>query len=236
MSGYTVGMPLEEQMGQLFMVGFPGTEPTPEIADLIQQGRVGGIILFSRNIRDARQVQELTGKLQALARAAGHRRPLLIATDQENGIVRRLSPDTTPFPGNMALGAMGSEEIVAEVAEATGRELLALGITMNFAPVADVNNNPANPVIGVRSFGEDPQQVASLIAAAVRGYHASGVVSSLKHFPGHGDTATDSHLALPVIPHTMERLEAVELVPFQHGIAAGADTVMIAHIFLPALM
>jgi beta-N-acetylhexosaminidase len=234
MSDYTAGMSLEEQIGQLFMVGFPGTEPTPEIADLIQQGKVGGIIFFSRNIRDARQVQALTGKLQALARAAGHRRPLLIATDQENGIVRRLSPDTTPFPGNMALGAIGSEEIVAEVAEATGRELRALGITMNFAPVADINNNPTNPVIGVRSFGEDAQQVARLVAAAVRGYRAAGVAHSLKHFPGHGDTSTDSHLALPVIPHDIERLDAVELVPFKSGIAAGADSVMIAHVALPA--
>ncbi len=229
-------MTLEEQIGQLFMVGFDGITATPEVLDLIEHYHVGGVILFSRNIGSAQQVADLTRSLQAAAFAAGQRAPLLISIDQENGMVRRLGEDMTAFPGNMALGAIGSEQIVQDVAQATGEELKALGITMNLAPVADVNNNPANPVIGVRSFGEDPQQVARLTAVAVRGYRAAGVISSLKHFPGHGDTATDSHLALPVIPHTMERLNAVELVPFKSGIAAGADSVMIAHIFLPALM
>jgi beta-N-acetylhexosaminidase len=122
-----------------------------------------------------------------------------------------------------------------EVARATGEELHALGINMNLAPVVDVNNNPANPVIGVRSFGEDAGLVARLGAAMVRGYHAAGIISCLKHFPGHGDTATDSHLALPAIPHSLERLEALEFVPFGKGIEAGADSVMIAHIAFPAL-
>src|SRR5438270_5177886 len=136
----------------------------------------------------------------------------------------------------MALGAIGSEEIAFEVARATGEELHALGINMNLAPVADVNNNPANPIIGVRSFGEDPQRVAHLAAAAVKGYQQAGVISTLKHFPGHGDTAVDSHLALPTIPYTLERLEEVELVPFRSGIAAGAESVMTAHIYLPCIM
>src|SRR5579871_207343 len=236
MTDYTAGLTLEEQIGQLFMVGFDGTSATPGVLDLIERYNVGGIIFFTRNIGTAQQVSDLTRNLQAAAFAAGQRAPLLISIDQENGMVRRLGEDMTAFPGSMALGAVGSEQIVAEVAQATGEELKALGINMNLARVADVNNNPANPVIGVRSFGEDPQQVARLTAAAVRGYRAAGVVSSLKHFPGHGDTATDSHRALPVIPHTMERLNAVELVPFKSGIAAGADSVMIAHIFLPALM
>src|SRR6266567_3708718 len=137
--------------------------------------------------------------------------------------------------GNMALGATGSEQVVYNVAQAAGRELKALGINMNLAPVVDVNNNPANPVIGVRSFGEDPHEVARLAAAAVRGYRAAGVISDLKHFPGHGDTAVDSHLALPIISSTLEQLEAIELVPFKSGIEAGADSVMIAHISFPAV-
>lgn len=236
MSDVVAGMSLEEQIGQLFMVGFAGITPTPDVLDLIQRYHVGGVIFFTRNIGTAQQVADLTRSLQSAAQAAGHRYPLLISIDQENGMVRRLGDDMTAFPGNMALGAIGSEHIAADVAQATGEELKALGINMNLAPDADVNNNPANPVIGVRSFGEDPEDVARLTAAAVRGYHAAGVISTLKHFPGHGDTATDSHRALPVIPHTLERLAAVELVPFQRGIAAGADTVMIAHIFLPALM
>ncbi|MDQ6659756.1 MAG: glycoside hydrolase family 3 protein, partial [Chloroflexota bacterium] len=156
--------------------------------------------------------------------------------DQENGMVQRLGSAVTSFPGNMALGAIGSEHLVYDVALATGRELKALGINMNLAPVVDVNNNPANPVIGVRSFGEDPYQVARLTAAAVKGYRKAGVMTSLKHFPGHGDTAVDSHLVLPSIPHTLERLEAIELVPFRSGIEAGADSVMIAHLHIPALM
>ena len=229
-------MSLQEQIGQLLVVGFPGTTPNQEIIDLIQHHHVGGIILFSRNIQNAQQVFALTQSLQNIAQAAGHQQPLLIAIDQENGIVSRLGEGATIFPGNMALGAIGSEQITHDVAMATGRELKALGINMNLAPVVDVNNNPANPVIGVRSFGEDPQQVARLATAAVKGFQSSGVISTLKHFPGHGDTAVDSHLALPTIPYTLERLEEVELVPFKSGIAAGAACVMTAHISLPHLM
>ena len=233
---YEDDLPLEQQIGNLFMAGFTGLEPSEEILDLIQRHAISGVILFSRNVHDAEQVAMLTRSLQDAARRAGHQHPLLIAIDQENGIVQRLVGISTQFPGAMGLGAAGSEDLAYRVAEAAGRELRALGINMNLAPVADVNNNPANPVIGVRSFGEDPQKVARLVAATVRGYRAAGVVSSLKHFPGHGDTVVDSHLALPSVPHTMERLEAVELPPFRSGIEAGAEGVMIAHLALPQLM
>ena len=235
MHSYSARMTLEEQIGQLLIAGFWGTTPSPEIIDLIRNHQIGGIILFSRNVQDAQQVLELTQRLQMIALRARHRAPLLIAIDQENGMVQRLGRGTTLFPGNMALGAIGSEQVVYNVAQATGREIKALGINMNLAPVVDVNNNPANPVIGVRSFGEDPHEVARLAAAAVRGYRAAGVISDLKHFPGHGDTAVDSHLALPTISSTLEQLEAIELVPFKSGIEAGADSVMIAHISFPAL-
>jgi beta-N-acetylhexosaminidase len=235
MPSYTTSMSLQEQVGQLLVAGFWGTAPSPEIIDLIQNDRIGGIILFSRNVQDAQQVLELTHSLQMIAKTAGHPAPLLIAIDQENGMVQRLGQGTTQFPGSMALGATGSEQVVYDVAQATGRELKALGINMNLAPVVDVNNNPANPVIGVRSYGEDPHQVALLAAASVRGYRAAGVISDLKHFPGHGDTAVDSHLALPTISSTLEQLEAIELVPFRSGIEAGADSVMIAHISFPAV-
>ncbi len=235
MASDLANMPLEEQVGQCFMVGFDGLEPTPEIIGLIQQRHVGGVILFTRNIRDARQTLQLTTTLQRIAREAGHPYPLLISIDQENGLVRRLGPDSTSFPGNMALGAISSEETAFEVAQATGEELRALGINMNLAPVADVNNNPANPLIGVRSFGEDPDLVARLVAATVRGYAAAGVIATLKHFPGHGDTAVDSHLSLPTVPFGVERLEQVELVPFRRGILAGAPCVMTAHILLSQL-
>jgi beta-N-acetylhexosaminidase len=227
---------LEQQIGQMLMVGFAGVTPTPQLVKLIQRYYVGNIVLFSRNVRDIQQLHELTTSLQEIARLAGQRYPLLIAIDQENGMVRRLGADATTFPGNMALGAVGDEQSACDVALAAGLELRALGVNLNLAPVVDVNNNPANPVIGVRSFGEDPQQVARLANAEIRGYHKAGVATCIKHFPGHGDTTTDSHLSMPIVPYEMERLERIELVPFKSGIAAGTDLVMTAHIYFPALM
>jgi beta-N-acetylhexosaminidase len=246
MASATAGMTLEQQIGQLFMAGFLEPTPTQEIIDLIQRYHVGGIILFSRNIQNARQVKELTRTLQETARAAGHPFLLLISIDQENGMVQRLGPDSIRFPGNMALGAIDSEEITYDVAAYTAEQLWELGINMNLAPVADVNNNPANPVVGIRSFGEDPQHVARLIAAAIHGYRADGiesrrdyrfpgVIPTLKHFPGHGDITSDPHLTLPVIPYTRERMEQIELVPFKSGIQAGVECVMTAHVALPAI-
>ncbi|MEO7003329.1 MAG: glycoside hydrolase family 3 protein [Ktedonobacterales bacterium] len=226
---------LEELIAQRFVIGFDGAQPSEGIIDLIRRYPVGGIIFFSRNIRNARQLYVLTSQLQAIAREARARAPLLITTDQENGVVRRLGPDATIFPGAMALGASGDESLVEAVAQASGAELRALGVPLNLAPDADVNTNPANPVIGVRSFGSDPETVARLVAAAVRGYQAAGVGATIKHFPGHGDTATDSHLALPTLPFTLERLRAVELLPFKSGIAAGVEVVMLAHIALPQI-
>jgi beta-N-acetylhexosaminidase len=233
--GLTDGMTLEQQIGQLLMVGFPETTPSADVLDLIATGHVGGIVFFARNIASARQTFELTSSLQAAARAAQHPAPLLIALDQENGVVWRTGTATTHFPGGMALGAIGSEEIAEAIARATGEELRALGITMNFAPVVDTANNPANPVIGVRSFGADPALVGRLGAATVRGSQAAGVIATLKHFPGHGDTAVDSHLGLPVLPFARERLQRLELPPFRQGIAAGAEAVMTAHVALPAI-
>lgn len=230
-------MSIDEQIGQLLMVGFPGKEPTPQVLEMIRSGHVGGIILFTRNLESPRQILELTSTLQEAAREARHPYPLLIATDQENGVVRRTGSATTSFPGNMALGAINSQAATEAVARATGQELLALGITMNLAPDVDISNNPANPVIGVRSFGGDPELVARLGTHAMMGYRAAGVVATLKHFPGHGDTDTDSHLALPVVPFDIERLEAVELKPFRRAIEASAETlaVMTAHVAVPAI-
>lgn len=233
---HTSDMTLAEQVGQVLTIGFDTTEPSQEAIALIQNQHVGSVILFKRNIGDARQVYELTQYLQRVARQAGHRHPLLIMIDQENGMVCRFGQSTTIFPGNMALGAIDSEQVAYDVALATGRELIALGINMNLAPDVDVNSNPANPVIGVRSFSEDTQRVARLGVAMVKGYQQAGVITTLKHFPGHGDTAVDSHLTLPVIAHTLERLTALELIPFTQAIDAEAECVMVAHMYLPALM
>lgn len=236
MSEFARDMSLDEQIGQVISVGFQGPTPSPEIIDLIQNYHVGNVILFTRNIQSAQQVKELTQGLQKIARDAGHRYPLLISVDQENGMVQRMGDGVPAFPGSMALAAVDDEQLVQQVARATGENLYALGINTNLAPVLDINSNPDNPAIGVRSFGEDPRQVARFAAAAVRGYLESGIVASLKHFPGHGDTVVDPHLSLPTIPRNLEQLEALELIPFISGIAAGAECVMVSHMYMPGLM
>lgn len=228
-------MTLEQKVGQMVMAGFPGAAVGPEVTQLIRQHAVGGVILFARNVQNPYQVADLTRALQQMARSSGAGVPLFIAADQEGGIVVRIRDGVTVFPGAMALGATGSEEYAYQAGRVTGRELKALGINMNFAPVLDVNNNAANPVIGVRSFGEDPAAVARLGTAFIRGLQAEGVAATAKHFPGHGDTDTDSHIALPTVPHERARLDQVELVPFRAAIEAGVDAIMTAHVTFPAV-
>ncbi|OAC99895.1 glycoside hydrolase family 3 protein [Mucor lusitanicus CBS 277.49] len=231
---------LQHDVGQLLICGFHGLEATEGILDLIRHHNLGSIIFFSRNIESPEQVQRLTHTLQTAAKKAGHVRPLLIAVDQENGVVRRLGSSGTYLPGSMALGAIDSTSAAYQVATATAKELLALGINWNLAPSMDVNNNALNPVIGVRSFGENPHLVAKLGLAQVEAYHRHHVATSIKHFPGHGDTATDSHLGVPVIDKSLHELEQTELVPFAHCIEAQGDahptSVMIGHISLPQII
>ncbi|MCI1746843.1 MAG: glycoside hydrolase family 3 protein [Acidipropionibacterium sp.] len=159
-----------------------------------------------------------------------------ITTDQEQGPSSRFGPPATQFPGAMSLGAIGDPELARQTAAITGRELSAVGITTDFAPDADVNVNPANPVIGVRSFGSDPHRVAEMVVAQIHGYQEdAGIAACAKHFPGHGDTATDSHTGLPVIEHSRQEWERTDLPPFQAAVDAGVDLVMSAHIRFPAL-
>ncbi len=226
---------LERKIGQLFVVGFDGTTVNPKIKKLIHDYHVGSIILFSRNIGEPEEVLQLTSDLQKEAKKAGYEKPLLICLDQENGVVSRIHKGLTTFPGSMALGATDNPQYAYKIGLATGKELKALGINWNLAPVLDVNNNPDNPVIGVRSFSENAEKVAAFGEAMMKGLQDAGVMTSLKHFPGHGDTNVDSHLDLPVISHEMERLENIELVPFKACIEAGADSVMAAHVYFPAI-
>ena len=198
-------------IGQLFMVDFSGPAPSAGIERLIADAAVGGVILFDKNITSPVQIASLTNGLQRVAAAAG-KPPLLVGADQEGGPVVRLQP--THFPSAMAFGAAGSDDLVGLAAAVTGKELRSVGIHVNFSPVLDVNSNPANPVIGVRSYGEDPSLVTRLGARAVRQMQSAGVLATAKHFPGHGDTALDSHLALPVVSHPRSRLESVEFAPF----------------------
>lgn len=228
-------MTLHKKAGRLMIAGFKGLTMSEEIKDLIHTYHIGGVILFGRNIGTPAEILALTRSLQAEAKAAGYTVPLLISIDQENGVVRRLGEGTTIIPGAMLLGATQDPANARKAGELTGKELKALGINWNLAPVVDINNNPKNPVIGVRSFGENPQQVSNFAEQSMRGMQDARVVTTLKHFPGHGDTSVDSHLDLPVISHNLERLHEVELVPFKQCIAAGADAIMSAHVYFPEL-
>lgn len=225
---------LREKVGQLFVFGFHGYEPTGEITSLIEKYGIGGTIYFGRNVRDAEQVHQLSSSLKQIAAHAG-RPNVLVAIDQEGGMVARIVDGVTLMPGNMAMGATGSAEGAGETARVCGEELRLLGVTMNYAPCLDVNNNPDNPVINVRSYGDRPQVVGELGKAALLGYQVSKVAATVKHFPGHGDTSVDSHHDLPVLPHDRERLDAIELAPFRAAIAAGTAAIMTAHVCLPAL-
>lgn len=226
---------LRRQIGQLLIFGFEGLIIPDSLIDLIRTHYLGNVILFSRNVRDKDQLTALTTSLQELARNAGHDLPLAISADQENGIVRRLPSDLLGLPGNMALGATGDPHNALRTGHVTGQLLKALGINFNLAPVLDVNNNPDNPVIGVRSFGDSAPFVADFGIQFIHGLQSQGVVACGKHFPGHGDTDTDSHLDLPIIRHRRDRLERIELLPFKAAIAAHIDSLMTAHVVFPAV-
>ena len=226
---------LNKKVGQLLVIGFDGKKVPKKVKDLIHNYHIGGIILFSRNIGTPTDVLKLTTELQQEANNAGYEYPLLICVDQENGVVRRLNDGFSIFPGSMTIGSTNDAASAYEIGLATGKELQAVGINWNLAPVVDVNNNPDNPVIGVRSFSDSPEKVARFGHAIMNGMQDSGTITTLKHFPGHGDTNVDSHLDLPVIPHSMERLEKVELMPFKACISSGADVIMTAHVCFPAI-
>ncbi|MFF4710193.1 glycoside hydrolase family 3 protein [Streptomyces eurythermus] len=246
-------MTLEEKVGQLFVTRVYGHSATaPDQADidtnlkelgvrtaaeLIAKYRVGGIIYFAwaHNTRDPRQIAALSDGIQRVSLDQPRGLPVLIATDQEHGAVCRIGKPATLLPGAMAIGAGRSRSDARTLGRISGAELRAMGVHQDYAPDADVNVNPANPVIGVRSFGADPDAVAALVAAEVGGYQSAGVATSAKHFPGHGDTSVDSHYGFPVITHSRELWERLDAVPFRAAIRAGVDSIMTGHIQFPAL-
>lgn len=224
-------MTIRDTVGQLFMVGFEGTEFSREFLDWLQECRPGGVILFSRNLVDPEQVARLTNALQEHAPNP----PLLIAVDEEGGAVSRLPRGFTTFPAASRVAACDSPDAVYEAAEVTARELRAVGINMNMAPVLDVNSNPANPIIGDRAYGTQPERVCTYGMAVTQGLEDNGIIPCGKHFPGHGDTVTDSHHVLPVVEADRARLDAVELEPFRRAISRGLPAIMTAHVRYPAL-
>ena len=214
------------------MLAFEGTEVPDWLRQRLEESPPAGVTLFREwNMTSPAQVAELTSVLQE---ANTSPLPLLIAVDQEGGQLIGLT-GSTEFAGNMAIGATGNVELASEVAGAMGRELAAVGINVNYAPVADVATRVENPSLGIRSFGDDPEQVARLTSAMVTGFTSTGVHATLKHFPGSGEAAVDPHYELPRLDLDRDRLEQVELRPFQAGIAAGAELLMVAHQVVPAL-
>src|SRR5215204_5811061 len=225
-------MSIEEKVGQLISVGVNATflnqdsDAYQALKHHIEDNKVGGIILFRGPVYES---VILVNRMQQLARY-----PLLVSADLEAGAGMRFD-DTVNFPWNMAVGATGNPEYARRQGEITAREARALGVHQIFAPVVDVNNNAANPVINVRSYGEDPADVARFAAAFTEGAQNAGAIATAKHFPGHGDTAVDSHRGLPEINVSRERLNTVEFVPFKATVDAGVGAVMVGHIALPRI-
>ncbi|MBO2456754.1 glycoside hydrolase family 3 C-terminal domain-containing protein [Actinomadura sp. LCR2-06] len=224
--GYVAKMSPREKVGQLFVPTFSSRASALAI---VRKYHVGGFIYFPENFSSPAGTAEQSNALQKASKV-----PLLLGVDEEQGIVSR-TPFITRFPGNMALGATQSTADARAAAQVTGTELRAVGINLDYAPDADVNVNPRNPVIGLRSFGSDPARVSPLLTAAIAGYQGAGVAATAKHFPGHGDTATDSHTGLPVITHSAAQWRKLDAPPFKAAIAAGVDMIMTAHIVVPGL-
>ncbi|RAI98145.1 beta-N-acetylhexosaminidase [Paenibacillus pabuli] len=229
-------MTVSEQVGQMLMPdirqwnGKVTTTVNEGLKRSIHDQDLGGLILFDKNIVDIRQLTTFTHDMQ---REAGDI-PLFLSIDQEGGVVKRI-PGGTNLPGQMALGATGDTALAEAAGQLTGEELKALGIQINFAPVLDINSNPDNPIIGIRSFGSDADLVTRLGLATIKGLQQSGAIAAVKHFPGHGDTTADSHLGMPVLTHNRARLDAVELKPFRDAIENGVEMIMTAHIAFPAI-
>ena len=229
-----MNMTVREMLGQKLIFGFHGTELPEEFQALVREYKIGNVILFARNIVSAEQLRRLCAQIQALVReVTGY--PAFIVIDQEGGGVSRIPDDAVNVPGAMAIAATGDPDSARIAAEITVRQLRGLGPNFNMAPVLDVNTNPQNPVIGVRSFGDDPNYAAQFGVAAIRAYENAGIYRCGKHFPGHGDTSVDSHLGLPKIEKTLEELEEAELIPFRRCIEAGIPAIMSSHILFPKI-
>lgn len=222
-------LPLERAAGLCFMVGFQGTEPDPELDAMLDEDSVGGVILFTRNGQHATELAARCARVRARCPEA------LIAMDQEGGAVLRVQAGASELPAAMALGAAGDPELAARVGEVAGRELVAMGADLNLAPVLDVNRVEQNPGIGVRSFGQRPDEVIPVALGWLRGLRAGGALGCAKHFPGKGAARKDAHLELPEVGAPRDELVAQDLPPFRAAVEAGVDAIMTSHVVYPAL-
>ncbi|MEK8129161.1 beta-N-acetylhexosaminidase [Paenibacillus filicis] len=226
-------MTVDEKIGQLVLIGLDGQKLDKQGASFIKDRHIGGVILYKRNIASLSQTFELVRELKTAN--SGQPLPLWISVDQEGGAVSRLPAEFAALPDNARIGALKNPQLARTIGELLGEELHVLGMNMDFAPVLDVNNNPSNPVIGPRSYGPDAKVVADLGVQAMEGIASRHTVPVVKHFPGHGDTATDSHVELPIVRKSLDELRQLELIPFRQAISGGADAVMVAHLLLPGL-
>ena len=222
----------QSEPGQLLFCGFDGTELPDDLRTLLSAGRIGGVILFARNVESPSQLRALNASIHD---ASPEDCPVLISIDQEGGRVQRLRAPWTEWPPMRCVGDLDDIGSTAELARALARELLDFGIALDFAPCVDVDTNPDNPVIGDRSFSRDCMRVAENASAFIEAMQNAGVAACAKHFPGHGDTECDSHFELPRLDHDLERLRAVELSPFRAAIESGVASIMTAHIAFPFL-
>src|SRR5213592_622949 len=222
---------LRRQIGQLLIAGFNGQQIPAELRSLAKEFGLGGVILFARNIAEPEQVAELAFDAARLVPDL----PVWVSVDQEGGRVARLKSPFTEWPPMATLGRSGDVRLAIRFARALAEELKAVGVTLDYTPVLDILTNPRNPVIGDRSLGEKAEDVARLGSAIITTLQDEGLAACGKHFPGHGDTSTDSHFELPLVDHPPDRLRRVEFVPFRAAIAAGVATMMTAHVFVPAL-
>jgi beta-N-acetylhexosaminidase len=222
---------LRRQVGQLLMAGFEGHQIPPELKSIAREFGLGGVILFPRNIGEPEQVAELSYEAARLVPEL----PAWVSVDQEGGRVARLKAPFTEWPPMATLGRSGDVALAERFARALAAELKAVGVTLDYAPVLDIHTNPKNPIIGDRALSEKADEVARLGAAIVKAIQGEGVAACGKHFPGHGDTSTDSHMELPLVEHPPDRLRRVEFIPFKAAIEAQVATIMTAHVLVPAL-
>jgi beta-N-acetylhexosaminidase len=222
---------IRRHAGQLALAGFAGHAIPAELRALAKEFDLGGVILFARNVESPEQVAEIAREAQLMAGEL----PLWVSVDQEGGRVARLRSPFTVWPPMQTLGRSGDDALAVRFAKALAAELRAVGVTLDFTPVLDILTNPKNPAIGDRALANTPEDVARLGALIIETLQAEGIAACGKHFPGHGDTSTDSHDEMPLIEHPPDRLEAVELVPFKRAIAAGVAGIMTAHILVPAI-
>jgi beta-N-acetylhexosaminidase len=225
-------MSLEEKAGQVLALSFSGTSLDEETRSRIEELKPGGLILYGKNVESLSQVRSLLSHIRETVRLDV---PLMVAVDQEGGTVARIRGHGADFPGNMALGATGDPDLAERQGFIMGRQLKSLGIDLDYAPVVDVNSNPSNPIIGVRSFGDDVAEASSMGASMIKGFSRARMGCSAKHFPGHGDVDIDSHLGLPVLDRSLESMRSLELPPFRSAVEAGVPAVMTAHIVVPSL-